>query len=102
MKKKVQIDANLEKLVPIFLKSRKEDIVILKELVESEDYQGFKMLGHKCKGAAASYGFNYIADLGKEIEKAAQNKDLAKIKGLISNYENYIEDVEIEYVKLEQ
>jgi len=49
------------------------------------------------KGSGGGYGFDYLTELGSQIEKAAELKNKHKIKKLITELENYLAKIEIIY-----
>ena len=93
----VHAEADLEALIPGFLGRRREDIrAVLAALVRS-DYETIGRLGHSMKGTGASYGFDYITELGSSIEAAAEGKRWRAILDLVGELSCYLERVEVVY-----
>ena len=99
-KVKVEIDADLQDLVPQFVENRKKDIVSLQTLVEKKDLEGIAQLTHKIKGAAAGYGFNELSEIAAQMEKASKNNDNASLDGLVKKMESHFLNIEIQYVAM--
>lgn len=99
-KYKVIIDADFEELVPNFLKNRKLDVVKLKELIIEENYAMIGNLGHSLSGVGYNYGFNFIGNIGEELQMNVDTKDIKAIKDLIVDLENYIDNLVINYEKI--
>ena len=93
----VEIDPDLEELIPGFLENRKKDVEALKASVESEDFDNLRSVGHSLKGVGGGYGFTMITDLGADIEAAAKVRDMDTIKDLVDRLADYLERVEVVY-----
>ncbi len=91
----VNIDPDLEDLIPGFLANRKEDIVKLKSALANEDIDNLRSIGHSLKGVGGGYGFQKITEIGAEIEDCAKERNLQSIGELINNLEDYLGRVEI-------
>lgn len=99
-KVKVEIDADLQDLIPQFVENRKKDIESLEQLVEKNDLVAIAQLAHKIKGAAAGYGFNELSNLASQMEKAAKNNDASPLKDLVKQMRIHFLNVEIHYVSM--
>lgn len=99
-KVKVEIDADLQDLIPQFVENRKKDIVALEELVEKNDLTAIAQLAHKIKGAAAGYGFNELSDLAAQMEQAAKAGDNTPLKDLVKKMRIHFLSVDIHYVSM--
>lgn len=95
----VKIDADLEDIVPDFLEKRRKDMPTLWEAFQKQDFQILLTMGHKLKGNAGGYGFDQMGLLGAIIEKGAMEKDLTKIEPALKALEDYIRDVQVEFVR---
>jgi HPt (histidine-containing phosphotransfer) domain-containing protein len=96
-KKRVYIDQDLEVLIPQYLENREDDIEELKSLVEEENYEKIRIIGHSLKGSGGGYGFDYLTELGSQIEKNAELKNVEEIRSLIQSLESYLNNLEIIY-----
>ncbi|MCT4661817.1 MAG: Hpt domain-containing protein [Tissierellales bacterium] len=96
---KVKIDIDFEELIPTFLENRRKDCVYLRKLLEKRDYEEMRKLGHSIKGVGYNYGFDVIGDLGKKLEEVVSVKNDLKIKEIASDIENYIENIDIEFIE---
>ncbi|SRR6056297_1207302 len=96
---KVYIDQDLEILIPGYLENREEDTVKIKKLISEKDFDKIRVIGHSMKGSGGGYGFDYITEIGREIETAAGNQKITKIEKLVDDLEKYLNDVKIEYIE---
>ncbi|MBT4266207.1 MAG: Hpt domain-containing protein [Deltaproteobacteria bacterium] len=93
----VQIDAELEDLIPGFLKSRATDIEKVREYLAETDFASIELLGHSLKGNGAGYGFDELTTIGQRIEQAAKEKSLAEINKTLDDLADYLENLEVEF-----
>jgi len=93
----VYVDEDLEDLIPDFMENRYQDITIIGELLERDDYQEIRRIGHSMKGSGGGYGFDEITRIGKEMEIAAQNNDKDEIARLTSLLSEYLSKVKVVY-----
>lgn len=91
----VQVDAELEDIVPVFLENRCGDIKAMSLALEQSDYETVRILGHTMKGVGGGYGFDAITDMGQSIEQAAKKKDSEEIRKLKGELSTYLERVEV-------
>jgi len=93
----VEIDPDLEELIPGFLENRKKDVDSLNAALDSGDLETLRSVGHSLKGVGGGYGFAMITDIGADIEAAAKVKDMDTIRDLIARLADYLDRVEVVY-----
>jgi HPt (histidine-containing phosphotransfer) domain-containing protein len=93
----IQVDPDLEDLIPGFLENRKLDVEKLRAELESNNFINLQSIGHSIKGVGGGYGFDLMSELGAAIESAAkeQNSELAREK--VDQLYNYLQRVVVEY-----
>jgi len=91
----VEVEADLEDLVPVFLDNRRKDVARLEALLEADDYTEIRKIGHSLKGVGGGYGFDPITDLGAEIETAALAGDAATIRQARARLADYLDRVDV-------
>jgi HPt (histidine-containing phosphotransfer) domain-containing protein len=94
----VQVDIDLEDIVPIFLGNREEDIGEIREALSCGDFEAIRILGHSMKGAGGGYGFDAITDMGATLETAAMAGDRREIEFTVGLLATYLECIAVEYV----
>ncbi|MGZ3774810.1 MAG: Hpt domain-containing protein [Pseudobdellovibrionaceae bacterium] len=97
---KVEIDADLEDLIPQFLENRKKDIEVLQQLIEKNDLTALAQLAHKVKGAATSYGFAELGELASQIEMQAKSNQSHQLPELIQKMKTHFLKIEVHYVPM--
>ena len=91
----VQVDTDLEDLIPGFLENRQRDITAISDALGRNDYDFIARAGHSMKGVGGGYGFDAITDIGGSIEQAAKQKDPVKIKHCLNELSDYLQRIEI-------
>ena len=94
---KIVVDADLEELIPDFLKNRSTDVDRLRESSSQKDFESIRSIGHSLKGVGGGYGFMKITELGAELEKSAKENDMNTISKCIADLEHYLENIEVTY-----
>ncbi|OEU66800.1 MAG: histidine phosphotransferase [Desulfovibrio sp. S3730MH75] len=97
----VQVDEDLEDIMPRYLEIRHKELVELETAVQDQDFDQIRMLGHKLKGTGAAYGFEELTRLGNIIEDQAVEKIMENVPESTAQVRNYLENVEIEYVEMD-
>ena len=93
----VQVDPDLEDLIPGFLENRNEDVNKLKAALEAKDLESLRSIGHSLKGVGGGYGFELMSQIGAEIENAAKQGDEDNIKVKIEQLDDYLKRVQVKY-----
>jgi HPt (histidine-containing phosphotransfer) domain-containing protein len=94
---RIEIDPDLGDLVPTFLENRRTDIVtILQALaLERGDYQSIPRIGHNLRGESGALGFDGLTLVGRGLERAALDQDVASINAEAERLARYLERVDI-------
>ena len=93
----VHVDEDLEDLIPGFLDHRWKDIDTIRSALKEGDFDTIRSLGHSMKGAGGGYGFDYITDIGRDLESSAREGDVEKINQKVDALARYLESVEVVY-----
>jgi len=91
----VYVDHDLMDIIPEFLENRNKDIKLLKIAVEQNDYATITNIGHNLKGSGGSYGLDTITEIGKLLEKAAENRNIQEISEVVDRLSSYIDNIEV-------
>lgn len=95
---KIEVDSDLEDLIPGFLKNRRTDVQVIEEAVRDNDLDRIRVIGHSMKGAGGGYGFDGVTDIGAAIEQAAIDQDHEKILVATRQLSEYLDRVDIVFV----
>lgn len=94
----VQVDRDLEDLIPGFLENRRQDVVKLKAATAHGEWETVRIIGHTLKGIGGGYGFDRITELGQLLERAAKGENSQEALTVVSEFETYIDSVEIMFL----
>jgi HPt (histidine-containing phosphotransfer) domain-containing protein len=86
----VKIDRRLAGLAPKFLASCRQTADEIRRAIESGDVALPRSIGHSLFGTGSSYGFDEIALLGGEIERAARAGDMEALRALVERLDRYV------------
>ncbi|HTY55854.1 MAG TPA: PAS domain S-box protein [Candidatus Binataceae bacterium] len=93
----VEIDPDLAPLLPRFLQRKRDDILLLRDHLEQQDYETVRVLGHNIKGEGGGYGLDALTTIGGSIEEAAKIKDPEQLRSLVDALATYLNQVEVVY-----
>jgi HPt (histidine-containing phosphotransfer) domain-containing protein len=94
----VEVDADLEDLIPGFLQRRQQDLRDFRDALSKADFVQIQKLAHTLKGVGGGYGFDTITSISRQIHEAAENERVDKIEAELEALTNYLERVEVVYV----
>jgi len=93
----VQIDPDLEELVPGYLENRRKDIQSIREALERSDFETSQRLGHTMKGSGGGYGFDAISAIGMAIEEASKIRSEDQVRRAVCELTDYLDRVKVVY-----
>ena len=93
----VQVDGELEDLIPEYLESRRNEVPMLRDALSRNDFDAIMHLAHKFKGSGGGYGFTRLSELGREIEKTSRAQDVPSTQKIIADLEYYLNHIEVVY-----
>ncbi len=91
-----QIIEEVQDLLPIFFSVREQESAELKDALLMGEYKTIKNIGHKMRGASATYGFPYFADIGHALESAASAEDIDELNYWIQRFDDYLQWTQLE------
>jgi HPt (histidine-containing phosphotransfer) domain-containing protein len=94
----VTVDRDLEDLVPLFLEQRKADLAALAAALPAHDFEAMRRIGHGMAGAGASYGFDYLSEVGARIVTAAHASDIAGLEQARQALHDYMRRLVVKFM----
>ena len=73
-----------------FLQDRLKSIDKLKQAIINEDYTYLMSIMHQWAGYAKPYGFNYLEEIGLQLQISAEIKDNKSCQKYLDLAENYL------------
>jgi HPt (histidine-containing phosphotransfer) domain-containing protein len=93
----VQVDPDLEDLIPGFLENRNLEVEKLRTELSNNNFTSIASIGHSIKGVGGGYGFDLMSELGANIETTAKQNNVEAIRENIDRLDDYLKRVEVEY-----
>ena len=84
------VPADVQPMVPGFLKRRRADAVELQRLLTARDFTGVGYIAHRLKGSGGGFGFPVISEIGRELEAAAVTGDVVTIQEFLEHLNNVV------------
>ncbi|BFU96144.1 MAG: putative Histidine kinase [Nitrospira sp.] len=73
------LDAELNRMRPKFIQNRRRDVQELQRAVDARNFEQIRLIGHRIKGLAGTYGLHAIGAVGGVLEDAADRRHLERI-----------------------
>jgi len=95
----VQIDQDLEGIIPGFLENRRRDVQTLETALQENNLAEIRTIGHRMKGDGGGYGFDAISIMGEALEQAAAREDRDAIRRQTAELIDFLARVTVVYQK---
>lgn len=82
----------LEPFLEEFYTSRIGEVNTLSTLVQTGEMKKISGIAHSWKGFSKPYGFDFLGEVGVELEKAAKASDKELCEKLLVHVRNYLSD----------
>jgi HPt (histidine-containing phosphotransfer) domain-containing protein len=76
----------------VYLTRRQTEVAQLKQSLVEDSFELALMIGHRLKGHGETFGFPLISSIGVQMELAAKEKDMAKLKETVASLDASIEE----------
>ena len=87
----IDIPEGLEELAPRYLGARRQELDVLEAAVQRADFEQLRTLAHNMKGSGTSYGFPEVTRIGKAMEQASKECDVARLSKQLLELSTYVE-----------
>ncbi|NDV28401.1 Hpt domain-containing protein [Desulfovibrio sp. JC010] len=98
----IQVDEDLEAIMPRYLEIRQKELAELEEAVAAKNFEIIRLLGHRLKGTGSSYGLDELTRLGTLIEDKAVDEDMSEVPEHTAGVRHFLEHLDIEYVEMDE
>jgi HPt (histidine-containing phosphotransfer) domain-containing protein len=72
-----------------FIGHREEDVAQIGRHLENDDHESIARIGHNLRGNGPSYGFPELAIVGEALERAAQARDVERVRAAAEQLETW-------------
>ena len=97
MSNPVICDSDLEDIIPEYLDSKREECALLQDLAKQGNFDEIRTRAHGMKGSGGCYGFSVISEIGREMESAAKERNLAEVLAKVDALQSYLSQIEVRY-----
>jgi HPt (histidine-containing phosphotransfer) domain-containing protein len=94
----VNVDRELEDLMPLFMETRQRDLAGLATGLATNDFSALRVIGHGMKGSGGAFGFPLVTEMGNLIEASALAKDRVTVEKQYLKLSEYLAKVQVNYV----
>lgn len=94
----VNVDRELEDLMPLFMETRQRDLEGLVAGLAANDFTALRVIGHGMKGSGGAFGFPLITEMGGLIETSALLKDRSAVDKQCVKLCDYLAKVQVNYI----
>jgi PAS domain S-box-containing protein len=91
----VEVDEGIAALIPKYLAAKPKQIEEARAALAVKDFDPIWRFGHNLKGTGRGYGFPPIEEMGREIEKAVADRDVANIAEQLENLLRFVTDEQV-------
>jgi HPt (histidine-containing phosphotransfer) domain-containing protein len=89
----VKVDPLLAEIVPRFLQRCVQTVAEFRGAVRSGDLSAARRIGHALHGSAGSFGFEEMAEIGRDIERAAREGNTGSLEKLADALDDHVSRV---------
>ncbi len=97
----IEVDEEMEDLIPEYLESIKREIDVLQKALTSKEFEKIVTMGHKLKGSGGGYGFDYISECGSKIEQMAKDRQGDAVQNWIKKLDYFLKHIDVRYVEMD-
>lgn len=80
-----------------YLERRVQDIEHLMSSLDKNDFAPAAKLGHQVKGNAVTFDFPQMEPIGKDIERAARERNKSELKNLVEKMDAVIQQARLTF-----
>jgi response regulator RpfG family c-di-GMP phosphodiesterase len=91
----VEVDDGIAVLIPKYLAAKPKQIEEAQAALAIKDFDPIWRFGHNLKGTGRGYGFPPIEEMGREIEKAVADRDVAGIAEQLENLRRFVTEEQL-------
>jgi PAS domain S-box-containing protein len=84
----------LAEQIPAFLDNCRQNVVVMQEALDREDFAAVTIIGHNLRGSGGGFGFQEITDLGAGLEQASEACDVGEASRILSELSSYLDSVQ--------
>ena len=92
---RVDVPDFIRGLAPEFLRRQRSGLLAVSTALDSGEFDPIRSFAHNMKGCGKSFGFPRLTDLGRDMERAANDRDAVRLRGKIEELREYLTEVDV-------
>jgi signal transduction histidine kinase/CheY-like chemotaxis protein len=92
---RVDVPEFLRELAPEFLRRQRYGLLSVSIALKSGEFDSIQSFAHNMKGCGKSFGFPRLTDLGREMERAAKDRDADSLRSQVQDLREYLTEVNV-------
>jgi len=85
----------VRELAPEFLQRQRQGLFAVVMALKKLDFEPIQVFAHNMKGCGRSFGFDRLTEMGRELEHAAKERDVATLRRHLDELREYLVTVDI-------
>lgn len=81
-----------EDLLQRYVTRRSNDVENCLTFIENKNFEQLEKLGHQFKGSALTFGFQDLSSIGRELERAAQERDQEECLRAVRAFRSWLKE----------
>ncbi len=94
----VEVDSQLKDQLPLYLRGRQEDLMILERALEKGDYEAIRKIGRRVAGNAAGFGLAALGEISRDIENSASDRSFDDCKNHLQRMRSFLVELRTKFV----
>jgi signal transduction histidine kinase/DNA-binding response OmpR family regulator len=92
---RIDVPEFLRELAPEFLRRQRYGLLAVASALKSGEFDAIQSFAHNMKGCGKSFGFPRLTDLGRDMERAAKDRDAGSLRRQVEELREYLTEVDI-------
>jgi CheY-like chemotaxis protein len=92
---RVSVPGLLREIAPEFLRRQRSGLLAVAASLKNGEFDPIQSFAHNMKGCGKSFGFPRLSELGREMERAAKDRDAETLRRRMLELREYLTEVDV-------
>jgi CheY-like chemotaxis protein len=93
--RRIDVPGFLRELAPEFLRRQRYGLLSVAIALKAGEFDSIQTFAHNMKGCGKSFGFPPLTDLGRDMERAAKDRDADSLRRQMQELREYLTEVDV-------
>jgi signal transduction histidine kinase/CheY-like chemotaxis protein len=93
--RRIDVPGFLRELAPEFLRRQRYGLLSVAIALKAGEFDSIQSFAHNMKGCGKSFGFPRLTDLGRDMERAAKDRDADSLRRQMQDLREYLTEVDV-------